>query len=189
MIFKLLQTANMKKNTYPFLFNGTGFVILVSIMICSFLSTGCGVYSFKDTSIDYKTIKTIKISYIDNKARYINPQLSPKISDKLQQKIRSSTKLILTNNDDAHIQVSGSITDYSVSTAAISTTQATTNRLTVGAHIISKNTVDNKTQEFDVSRNFDFSANLSLQEAETQLLDEIVRSLTDEIFNHIFSNW
>lgn len=189
MIFKLFQKVTMKNNTLPLFLNGNRFVITLSVIICSFLITSCGVYSFKDTSIDYKTIKTIKISYIDNKARYINPQLSPKISDKLQQKIRSSTKLVLTNNDDAHLQVSGSIIDYSVTTAAISTTQATTNRLTVGAHIISKNTVDNKTQEFDVSRNFDFSANLSLQEAETQLLDEIVRSLTDEIFNHIFSNW
>ncbi len=179
----------MKKNTNIKLHSSTFSAVAVLMIICSLLITSCGVYSFKDTSIDYKTIKTIKISYIDNKARYINPQLSPKVSDKLQQKIRSSTKLILTNNDDANMLVSGSITDYSVSTAAISTTQATTNRLTVTAHIISKNTVDNKTQEFDVSRNFDFSANLALPQAETQLLDEIVRSLTDEIFNHIFSNW
>ena len=101
--------------------------MLLFIGIGTPLLSGCGVYSFKDVSIDYSKIKTIKISYIDNKARYINPQLSPKLSDKLQQKIRSSTKLILTNNDDANLQISGSITDYSVSTAAITTTQATTN--------------------------------------------------------------
>ena len=47
----------------------------------------------------------------------------------------------------------------------------------------------NETDEFDVSRSFDYSANLSLQQAEGQLLDEVVRSLTDDIFNHIFSNW
>jgi len=52
-----------------------------------------------------------------------------------------------------------------------------------------KKTLENKTDEFDVSRSADFSANLSLQQAEGQLLDEMVRNLTDEIFNHIFSNW
>jgi hypothetical protein len=45
------------------------------------------------------------------------------------------------------------------------------------------------TQEADVSRSFDFSANQSLQAAEAALLDEMVRNLTDEIFNRIFSDW
>lgn len=71
----------------------------------------------------------------------------------------------------------------------ISAQQATTNRLTVTVHVSLKKTLENKTDEFDVSRSADFSANLSLQQAEGQLLDEMVRNLTDEIFNHIFSNW
>ena len=56
-------------------------------------------------------------------------------------------------------------------------------------HVVLKKTLDNKEQEFDVSRNFDFSANLSLNQAESQLMDEILRSITDDIFNQIFSNW
>jgi hypothetical protein len=165
--------------------------ILIGLLITNFLFliTGCGIYSFKDVSIDYSKIKTIKISYIGNKAHYVNPQLSNLLTDKLQQKISSSTKLIRTNSDEAHLQVSGDITDYSVSTSAISSTQATLNRLTVTVHITLKNTVDNKIDDFDISRNFDFDANKSLADAETMLLPEIIRSLTDEIFNHIFSNW
>ena len=71
----------------------------------------------------------------------------------------------------------------------VSTQQATTNRLTVTVHVVLKKTLENKEQEFDVSRNFDFSANLSLNQAESQLMDEILRSITDDIFNQIFSNW
>ncbi|MFY7900449.1 MAG: LPS assembly lipoprotein LptE [Chitinophagaceae bacterium] len=169
-------------------------IIPTSIQHCIVLAfivaiTSCGIYSFKDVSIDYTKIKTIKIGFIENKARYVNPQLSPRVTDKLQQKIVSQTKLTRTNNDDAHLQISGYISDYSVSTAAISSTQATGNRLTVSVHLFVKNTVENKNEEFDVSRNFDFSANLSLQQAETQLQDEIVRNITDEIFNRLFSNW
>lgn len=172
-----ISSRNKRKNI---------FLLLISFVL--FL-TSCGVYSFKDVSIDYSKIKTIKIGFFDNRARYINPQLSPKLTDKVQQKISSQTKLIRTNNDDAHLQISGYISDYAVSTSAISATQATVNRLTVSVHVTSKNTIDNKTDEFDVNRNFDFSANKSLQDAESGLLEEIVRSLTDEIFNHIFSNW
>jgi len=154
----------------------------------NFSLSSCGIYSFRDASIDYSKFKTIKIGYIDNKARYINPQLATKLNDKLQQKISSSTKL-RTNSDDAHLQISGTITDYSVSTSAITATQASSNRLTVTAHMTLKNTVENKTTEFDVNRSYDYSANLSLQQAEGTLMDEIVRTLSDEIFNHIFSNW
>ena len=161
--------------------------LIITLLILGLQS--CGVYSFKDVSIDYTKIKTIKIGFFDNKARYINPQLSPLLTDKVQQKIVSQTKLTRTNNDDANLQISGYISDYSVSTTAISATQATGNRLNVGVHLIVKNNVDNKTDEYDITRNFDFSANLSLQQAETQLQDQIISTLTDEIFNHIFSNW
>jgi hypothetical protein len=51
------------------------------------------------------------------------------------------------------------------------------------------NQLENKKQEFDISRSFEFSARRSLQEAETQLLDEMVRNLTDDIFNRMFSTW
>ena len=164
-------------------------LVLISSALMAVVISSCGVYSFKDVSIDYTKIKTIKIGFFENKARYINPQLSPMLTDKVQQKIVSQTKLTRTNNDDANLQISGYISDYSVSTASISATQATSNRLNVGVHLVVKNTVDNKTDEYDINRNFDFSANLSLQQAETQLQDEIIRSVTDEIFNRIFSNW
>jgi hypothetical protein len=71
----------------------------------------------------------------------------------------------------------------------VSAQQATTNRLTVTVHVVLKKTLDNKELEFDVTRNFDFSANLSLNQAEGQLMEDIVRNITDDIFNQIFSNW
>ena len=165
------------------------FSLIVTIIILMIIVTSCGIYSFKDVSIDYTKIKTIKIGFFENKARYINPQLSPQLTDRVQQKIVSQTKLSRTNNDDANLQISGYISDYSVTTTSISSTQATSNRLNVGVHLVVKNNVDNKTDEYDIGRNFDFSANLSLQQAEGQLQEEILKNITDEIFNRIFSNW
>lgn len=156
--------------------------------IALLLFSSCHVYSFKDVSIPPE-VKTVKIGFIENKARYVNPQISPRLTDRLQQKITGQTRLTRTNSDDAHYQISGYISDYSVSTAGISNQQVATNRLTVGVHITFRNTLANKTEEFDVSRNFDFSANLSLNQAEGALAEDIIRNLSDEIFNRIFSNW
>jgi hypothetical protein len=142
----------------------------------------------KDVSIPPE-VKTIKIGFIENKARYVDPQLSPQLTDRLQQKITGQTRLTRTNNDDAHYQISGYISENTITTAGISSQQAATNRLTIGVHIVFRNTLTAKTEEYDVSRNFDFSANLTRQQAENQLRDEILRNLTDEIFNRIFSNW
>jgi len=159
------------------------------VVLASILITSCGIYSFRDAVIP-ENIKTVKIGFIENKARYVNPQLAPLLTDKLQQKIMNGTKLTRTNSDEAHYQIYATITNYDPSqTVGVSAQQASTNRLTVTVHVLLKKTLENKEQEFDVTRNFDFSANLTLQAAESQLMDDILRNITDDIFNQIFSNW
>ncbi|MDI9366201.1 MAG: LPS assembly lipoprotein LptE [Flavobacterium sp.] len=176
------------KKYYPFCLS-RHLLLALLIINSQLLITSCGVYKFNDASIDYTKYKTIKINFIENKAPIINTQLAPKLNDKLQQKIVGQTRLTRTSSDEAHYQLSGFISTYNVTTTAISSTEVATNRLTVGVHMIVKDILENKTDEFDVSRNFDFSANLSIDQAYVQLQDEIIRNLTDEIFNHIFSNW
>ena len=162
---------------------------ILPIIICATLLSGCGIYSFRDAVIP-ENVKTIKIGFVENKARYVNPQLAPLLTDKLMQKIMNQTKLTRTNNDDAHYQIFATITNYDPSqTVGVSAQQASTNRLTVTVHVVLKKTLDNKEQEFDVTRNFDFAATLTLNQAEGQLMEEILRNITDDIFNQIFSNW
>ena len=170
---------NSKKNNFKN-------YVLLHIVSISMLS--CKIYSFKDVSIP-ENIKTIKIGFIENRARIVNPQLSPLLTDKIQQKITNQTRLTRTNNDDAHLQISGYISDYSVSTSGVSNQQEATNRLTISVQINLRNTIEDTNTDFTVSRSFDFNANLSLDQAQATMQDEILRSLTDDIFNRIFSNW
>jgi hypothetical protein len=153
------------------------------------LLSGCKVYKFNQASIPPE-IKTIYVRFIDNKARYNNPQLSPQLTDKLRQKIVSQTRLTQVNNDNADYDVSGYISQYDVSTSAISDQKVATNRLTVA---VTLTLLDRKTgkepRNISASRSFDFSASLTLPQAELQLNDEIVRNLADEIFNQLFSDW
>ncbi len=162
--------------------------LFYSLLLITLLSS-CGIYRFNDAVID-PSIKTIKLNFIDNKARYINPQFSPKLNDRLQQKITNQTKLTRITTDDADYQISGSVTTYDPTiTVGVSNRQASTNRLTVTIHIVFKNLPKNDKQEFDVTRSFDYDANLSFSQAEARLMDEVVRNMVDEIFNKIFSDW
>jgi hypothetical protein len=175
-------------------FSAISSVFFIGVLITALLNTGCHVYSFKETTPLADSIKTIRIQYIENRAPYVNPKLSPNLTERLKQKILNQTRLSQTNNEDAHLSISGYVSDYSPSTVGISNTQGKTqtsvNRLTVTVHITLLRQLEGKPpQEFDVSRSFDFSATQSLQAAENQLLDEMVRNLADEIFNHLFSNW
>jgi tRNA U34 5-carboxymethylaminomethyl modifying GTPase MnmE/TrmE len=146
-------------------------------------------YSFKDVSIPPE-VKTVRVQYIENRARIVNPQLSQRLTDKLRQKVINQTRLTQTNNDEAHYDISGQITDYYVTTSGISGQRAASNRLNVTVHLVFKNRLDDKKSfEADLTRNFDFDASLTLTQAENQLTELIVQNLTDEIFNRIFSNW
>ncbi len=167
------------------------FLFSVSVALSS-----CKIYSFKDVSIPSQ-VKSIHIAYIENRARLINPQLAPQLNDKLRQKInQQASKLAQRETSDADYDVSGTITDYNYTTSGISQQQASSNRLNVTVHLVFKNHLDptGKTVapadfEADVTRNFDFAATLSIQDAEAQLLPTIVSNMTDEIFNKLFSNW
>ncbi len=163
---------------------------MTTVFISGIIATtsSCGIYRFADVSVP-DSIKTVRINFIENRARYVNPQLSPNLTERVKQKVISQTRLTQTNSDNAHYDISGYISDYVITTSGISNQQNTTNRLTVSVHIIVNNQLSNQIQEFDISRGFEFSANLSLQAAEARLLDEMVRNLTDDIFNRIFSNW
>jgi hypothetical protein len=79
------------------------------------LLSGCGIYTMRDVSIPPE-IKTIKLNFIENKATYVNPQLSPRLTDRLQQKIISQTRLNRTNDENADWIVSGYISEYRVTT-------------------------------------------------------------------------
>ena len=147
-------------------------------------------YGFKDTAPIPVEVKTFRVNYLENRAQYVNTQLSPQLTEQLKQKILNTTRLKQTNNDEAHYDISGFVTQYYTSTVSISGNNSSGNRLTVGFHLVFRNTLDDaKSFETDLLRTFDFDARLSLQDAERTLNESIVKNIVDEIFNKIFSNW
>jgi hypothetical protein len=187
----LLKTSNRPKPPFPTKLSSVTGLLVFGFLCFSFSS--CKVYSFRNVSIP-KEIKTIRVGYLENKARFVDPNLSPQLTNALTQKINSQTNLTSVTSDQPDYDVSGWISDYNVTTSGVANQVAATNRLTVSVHIVFKNKLNDQkigTPDFeaDVSRNFDFSASLSITDAEAQLTPTIVSNMSDEIFNRLFSNW
>ena len=170
--------------------NKAGWRWAMGIMLITLFSFSTCKYGFKDTNPPPPEVKTFRVNYLENKAQYVNSQLSIQLTEKLKQKIIGTTRLRQTNNDEAHYDISGYVSQYYTSTTGISNNTPSVNRLSVGFHLIFKNTLDEtKNNEWDISRNFDFSANQTLSQVESSLTPDIVKGIVDEIFNKIFSNW
>jgi len=177
-----------KRNLLLYRLKYMGFVMFAAVLL-----NACKIYSFKDVSIPPE-VKTIRLGFIENRARYVDPQLSPQLTDKLKLKIGNQTKLIQITGENADYDVSAYVSEYNVSTVGVSNQSASINRLTVTIHIALKNRLmDQKlgTPDFetDITRNFDFPASQTLTDASTALTPTIVSQMTDDLFNRLFSNW
>lgn len=170
---------------------GTGWsnlrlLVACALVLVTFNYATCK-YGFKDIGGLPIEVKTFRVNYFENKAEYKNPQLSPQITEKLKQKIIGTTRLRQTNDDEAHYDISGYVSQYYTSSTGITGASTSLNRLTATFHLIFKNTLDEtKNFEADVTYSIDFDANLSLSQVEQSKGDEISRNLTDAIFNKIF---
>src|SRR6476620_3427049 len=111
----------------------------VILYVCSFSTCK---YGTRDTSPIPAEVKTFRVNYLQNKAQYVNTQLSPQLTERLKSKILNTTRLRQTNDDDAHYDISGYVSQYFTSTISISNNNASGNRLTVGFHLIFKNQLD-----------------------------------------------
>ena len=176
-------------NRHNIFFNNVG-LLAAGLFLMAIFSFATCKYSFKDTSPIPSEIKTFRVSYLENKARYVNTQLSPQLTEKLKDKIRGNTRLRQVNEDSAHYDIGGYVSDYTVSTSGISGTTASSNRLSVSFHLIFKNNLDiSKNFESDITTNYDFNASQNLSQAESSLTPDIIKNTIDGIFNKIFSNW
>lgn len=157
------------------------------VLVAIFLS-GCGVYSFTGAVIEGKTIN---IHFIENNARNVSPALSSTFTEKLRQRVLSQTSLAQVNAETTDYDLSGQITAYDVSVAAITGDQTSSkNRLTITVNIDFENRKNEKanfTQAF--TRFADFNADQNIQSVETQLINTISDQLADDIFNKAFVNW
>ena len=165
-------------------------LILFSVLLISVAFTACKIsYSFTGASIA-PNVKTFTVNYFPNRARLVNPNLSQQFTDGLQDKLIRQTSLNQIQ-EDGDLEFSGQVTDYEVRPMNIQEGDlAAQNRLTV---TIKVKFVNNKDHEQDWEKTFsayeDFDSNNSLSTVEESLVPEIIKKLTDDIFNASIANW
>lgn len=164
--------------------------ILLLMMAVSIVSAvSCGIYSFTGTSIQ-PDIKTVTIDYFEYKALRVNPSLSNDLTEKMKENFRKMTRLEQVEVD-GDIEIEGSVTGYDVRATAITANDvAAQNRLTVSVKIKFTN---RKYPEDDFEKSFsayaDYDSMTALDAVESQLCEQIVEQLCDDIFNATVANW
>jgi hypothetical protein len=146
-------------------------------------------YGFTGASIA-PNVKTFSVSYFQNRARLVNPNLSQQFTDGLQEKIIRQTSLNQIG-DNGDLEFSGQITDYDVKPMTIvSGDVAAQNRLTIGVKVKFTNNKDH-TQDWEKTFTAyeDYNSNQTLSAVESSLVPEIIKKLTDDIFNASIANW
>lgn len=162
---------------------------LSTFLISSVLLSACGIYSFTGASISPE-VETVSVAYFPNNAPMVQPTLSNTFTESLKDKFISQTNLdLLNNNGDLHFE--GSITGYKVKPIAIQANEtAAQNRLTISVKVAFTNAFD---EENNFSKSFsrfaDYSSTQDLSAVETELIEQIVDELTEDIFNKAVANW
>jgi hypothetical protein len=165
-------------------------LILLTAVLSTTIFTACKVsYSFTGASIA-PNVKTFSVYYFPNRARLVNPNLSQQFTDGLQEKLIKQTSLNQIS-ESGDLEFSGQITDYDVKPMNIGEGDlAAQNRLTI---TIKLKFVNNKDHDQDWDKSFtayeDFDSNQSLSAIEDSLVPEIIKKLTDDIFNASIANW
>lgn len=149
----------------------------------------CGVYTFTGADI-HPDAKTISVAYFQNQATLVQPVLSQKFTDRLQDYVIQQTdlNLIRANGD---LQFEGYISDYQINPISISSSdQANQNRLNVKVFVRFINKIEpDKSYEQTFNRYADFDSNITLSQIEETLLEEIIDELTEDLFNKAVVNW
>ena len=149
----------------------------------------CGIYSFTGASIS-ADIETVSVDYFQNNASMVQPTLSNIMTEGLKDQFISQTNLSLTDAI-GDLQFEGEITGYVVKPIAIQANEtAAQNRLTISVKVTFTNNLDenqNYSQSFSHYADFDSSQDLS--SVETELIDQIVEVLSENIFNKAVANW
>lgn len=162
---------------------------IITILIISLFTTGCGSYSFKGSTLS-SDLKTIAINNFGLTAAGGPANLGNTLTEKLKEYYQRNTQLKLkTTNPD--LQLEGSVVGYDLTPQApTSQDKAGLNRLTITIEVKFTN---NKDEEKNFEQNFsfyaDFNQTQTLSQVESKLIPIILDQIILDIFNKSAGDW
>jgi len=162
---------------------------LLPFVLCSTIILGCGIYKLNGGSTGDS--KTIQVDFFPNQAPLIEPQLSQRFTQDMQDLFLRQTNLDLVNNG-GDLRFEGEITGYRVTPMSATSQQtAAQNRLTVTVNVRFYNRLkeeDDFEKQFSFYSDFDANAQLTGGVLDAAL-DEILERIIQDIFNASLGNW
>ena len=142
-----------------------------------------------------KGLKTIYVGFFENDAPLVVPSLSQDFTEQLKSRIRSTTDLSIVQTQQADAVLTGSITGYSIAPVSVQTNSnsntppiANASALTITVQVKYVNNVDKKNSyEQSFSEPMNFTGDIAA--AQNNLITQIDKQLTEDIFNKAFANW
>ena len=160
------------------------------LMCLALVAAGCGIYSFSGTSIR-PDVHTITIEPVLNNAMKVNPSLANNLSEALKDKFKKLTSLEQVDMDGDLVLVV-TVESYDVKAQGVAKDETPAqNRLTVTCKATFEN-IKHPEENFE-KKSFaayqDYDADLSLDEVEEALCDDIIETLVEDIFNASVAQW
>lgn len=161
------------------------------IMALPVILLACTIsYKFNGSSINYDKVKTITIGEFPIKSAYVYAPLGTTFNDQLKDIFVRQTRLELVKmNGD--LQIEGEITGYNQYNEAVqSDGYSSTTKLTITVNVRFVNNT-NHTEDFE--RQFSsfrtYDSTQLLTTVQDGLIAEMVKELTEQIFNATVANW
>lgn len=162
-----------------FLFTMTLFLLSCSIS-----------YKFNGASIDYSKTKTIQISDFPIRSSYVWGPMANIFNNQLKDHYANHTKLIqVRRNGD--LRIDGEITRYDQRNKSVSAegySAQTELSMTVNVRFTNNN---NHSEDFErqFTATTTYDTTQSLNSVQEELVTQMVKDITDQIFNATVANW
>lgn len=166
---------------------------LLSLLVCIAIITvtSCSIsYKFNGASIDYSKTKTIQIADFPIRSSYVWGPMASIFNNQLKDIYANHTRLIqVKRNGD--MKVEGEITRYEQRNKAVSSegySAQTELSMTVNVRF-----TNNANHSEDFERQFTatstYETTQSLNSVQEELVTQMVKEITDQIFNATVANW
>ncbi len=161
---------------------------LILFLALIVLSSCKGGYSFTGGNIG--DAKSLYVGFFENNAQIVNPEASQQLTEAIKNIFVQQTSLEL-NDGPSDMEFNGEIVEYSLKPqAARGPSEVAQMRFTISILVDFENRLkleNNFSQRF--SRYRDYNSDLNFSDIETELSEDIIKELTEDILNKSIANW
>lgn len=155
------------------------------------LLTACSVsYSFNGASIDYSKTKSITIVDFPIRSSYVWGPMQSIFNNELKDVFANHTRLTqVKRNGD--LKIEGEITQYNQRNKSVSSEgYSAQTELSMTVNVRFTNNVDhNQDFEKQFTSTTSYESTQSLNSVQEELVTQMVKDITDQIFNATVANW